>query len=142
MNDDENQTKTPPVSPPPNVKKEAEILGSVSESTPEVTVDKELKEAGVEVVPSPEPAPHEIIKGSNVELPSDTPAVPVQAPLPPAVGIPDNAPSSISIENVKAAETTLRLDKDDRDANRNRAKTVVFERKKLRENPKLFEKAA
>lgn len=52
-----------------------------TETVPEVTLDSEVKEAGVEVIGEiPEPKPHEIIK-VNVQIPN-TPSLQVVNPVP------------------------------------------------------------
>lgn len=61
------------------VTKEAEKPFVATETTPAVELDSEVKEAGVEVVDSPDLVPHEIIK-ANVQIPQPVvqqPVVPV-----------------------------------------------------------------
>ncbi len=65
-----NQQNSIPVAPAvSSIAKEVERPTVVANSIPEVELDKEVKEAGVEVPDSPDLVPHEIIK-ANVQIPN------------------------------------------------------------------------
>ncbi|HKC14591.1 MAG TPA: hypothetical protein VKC89_01340 [Patescibacteria group bacterium] len=78
----QNQDPVTPTSG--SIIKEVERPNVVTESIPEMKLDKEVKEAGVEASVSPDLQPHEIIK-ANVQLPIPAPLhQAVIPPLPPA----------------------------------------------------------
>lgn len=142
MDEDKKIPQNPTSVVPGPIKREAENpVGSISESMPEVPVDEEMKEAGVEAISGPEPAPHEIIKGANVELPSDTPVIPVQNPITDVQNPLESAPRSISLEELQKAESILNSNKTI-DANTSKARIVKFERGKWRRKTQPLTKAA